>query len=77
MKFEVGTTYKTRSACNHDCIIEVPVLKRTEKTIRTIVHGREKTLRIGLTSQGVEFVCPWGRHSMAPLVDATDKNLAA
>lgn len=68
-KFEAGKTYKTRSVCNHDCIIEVAVASRTAKTIKT-VEG--KVLRIG-EYEGVEFVRPWGRYSMCPIVNAVIK----
>lgn len=69
--FQVGKTYTTRSICDHDCIISVPVVSRTAKTIVTNVRGESKTLRIAVRD-GVEFVKPWGSYSMAPIVDATD-----
>jgi len=46
VKFEVGKTYYTSSACDHNCIYTVKVLSRTEKTLRALVDGRDvKTLR--------------------------------
>jgi hypothetical protein len=65
--FEAGKTYTARSVCDHNCIISVKVSKRTAKSIRT-TEG--KTLRISLDRDGEEYVMPWGRYSMAPMVRA-------
>lgn len=64
--FQVGKTYATRSACDHECVILVAVAKRTAKTITTAAG---KVLRIS-EYQGVEQVKPWGTYSMAPIVGA-------
>lgn len=72
-KFETGKTYATRSICNHDCIIEITVLRRTAKTIVADCGWKgEKRLRIA-EYDGVETVKPWGSYSMAPMIDAKDK----
>lgn len=72
-KFETGKTYATRSICNHDCIIEITVLRRTAKTIIADCGWKgEKRLRIA-EYNGVETVKPWGSYSMAPMIDAKDK----
>ena len=78
MKFEAGKTYMTRSICDYQCIVRVQVISRTPKTIRADIGASGvKTLKIGVNVAGVEFVRPWGRYSMAPIVDATDtKDLA-
>lgn len=68
-KFQVGKTYFTRSACDHNCIFRVTVLRRTEKTIIANCDGEQKTLRISLYGS-VEQVMPKGRYSMAPIVGA-------
>lgn len=39
-KFEVGKTYSTRSACDHECIFSFEVIKRTEKQL-TLKHHNE------------------------------------
>lgn len=65
-KFEAGKTYKGRSVCEADCIISITVAKRTAKTVTT---SGGKTLRIS-ERQGGEFVMPWGRYSMAPVISA-------
>ena len=64
--FETGRTYWTRSICNHDCIIEVTVARRTAKTIVTTAGKR---LRIA-KYDGLEQVAPWGRYSMSPTITA-------
>jgi len=68
MKFEPGNSYSTRSIGDHDCIVRVTVISRTEKTIKTAAG---KSLRVFLYD-GVEQVRPWGRYSMAPIVGADD-----
>lgn len=70
--FETGKTYWTRSVCNHDCIFEVTVAKRTAKTITT-TDGK----RLGIKIWGdVEQVAPYGRYSMAAIIGA-DKPMVA
>jgi hypothetical protein len=73
-KFETGKTYATRSICNHDCIIEIRVIKRTAKTIIADCGSfrGEKRLRIS-EYEGVEQVKPWGSYSMAPIIGADDQ----
>lgn len=46
MIFVVGRTYSTRSVADHDCLISISVVSRTPKTIKALVRGEEKTLRI-------------------------------
>jgi hypothetical protein len=67
--FEPGKTYWTRSICDSDCIVRVPVARRTAKTITT---DDGKVLRISVW-QNVERVKPWGSYSMAPIVSADRK----
>lgn len=73
-KFVIGTTYETRSACNHDCIFSYTVLSRTAQTVRLRdKFGREKTCRINKETSafyGAEAVYPEGRYSMAPIISA-------
>jgi hypothetical protein len=67
--FEVGTTYATRSPCDHNCIVSVTVAKRTAKTITT---DEGETFRI-VCAYGVERVKPWGNYSMCPSVGSDQK----
>ena len=64
--FEAGKTYWTRSICDHDCIIEITVERRTAKTI---VTTGGKRLRISHYN-GVEQVAPHGRYSMCAIIGA-------
>ena len=54
VKFEVGTTYYTRSICDHNCIVKFTVLGRTAKTIKVSDGAAEvkKTLRINTNGAG-------------------------
>jgi len=72
MQFETGTTYYTRSVCDHNCIFEMTVLSRTAKTIKiNDLHDKSsiKTLRI-FDYEGVEQVSPLGSYSMSPIIGA-------
>lgn len=66
--FQIGKTYTTRSACDHECVIRVEVVARTAKTIKTATG---KTLRVSIGYDGAEMVKPWGTYSMAPIVSAS------
>ena len=68
-KFQSGKTYVTRSIGDHDCIVSIVVMSRTDKTIQAATDRGVKTLRIR-EFEGVEEVKPWGNYSMAPIVSA-------
>ena len=61
-KFEVGKTYYTRSACDHNCIYRFTVISRTAKMV-TVIDGSQ---------EAEELIHPYGHYSMAPCVEATD-----
>lgn len=67
--FQVGKTYWTRSACDHECIFRVTVLKRTAKTITVDRSGKVKNLRVAVWND-VETVKPYGTYSMCPVIGA-------
>lgn len=71
IQFQVGTTYSTRSVCDHNCIFSITVKSRTAKTIKTECG---KTLRVS-EYNGAEQVRPEGRYSMAPIITATEPPL--
>jgi hypothetical protein len=75
-QFKAGTTYQTRSVCDHDCIISFTVVIRTAKSIKVAAKTdtlNGKTLRIKPTYDGAaEYVKPWGSYSMAPIMTAQD-----
>ena len=43
-KFEVGKTYYTRSACDHNCIYRFTVISRTAKMV-TVIDGLGEKLK--------------------------------
>ena len=65
--FTPGKTYVSRFATDVDSIIRLTVAKRTAKTITTDCG---KVLRV-LVYGGEEFVRPFGKYSMAPIVSAS------
>ena len=73
-KFEVGKTYYTRSICDHNCIWEMTVIKRTAKRVTLQdKHGRVSNIGVKPSYDGTEEICFFnGRHSMAPSIGATD-----
>jgi hypothetical protein len=69
-KFQIGNTYTTRSACDHDCIFEFTIVKRSEKFITfTNRHGQQSRAGVFQIDQ-VEHCFPTGRYSMAPIISA-------
>jgi hypothetical protein len=76
INFEAGKTYYTRSIGDHNCIIEMKVIKRTEKTITAEVKGEGLKKFRPRVYQNKESVQPWGSYSMSPFIYADeDKNL--
>lgn len=70
--FKTNWTYTTRSTCNHDCIFEGVITKRTAKTVTIKMHGEDaKRCKVHLDHEGNEFIFPLGRYSMAPVFNAT------
>ena len=63
-KFEIGKEYFDRSACNHDCIFTIKIIKRTEKTVTFERNG--KTRRAKLNAANISFpnVILWPRSSV-------------
>jgi hypothetical protein len=76
-KFEVGKTYYTRSACDHNCIYSFKVISRTVKMV-TLIDGLGKKLKRKVSEwkygsqEAEELIHPYGHYSMAPCVGATD-----
>lgn len=85
LKFEIGTIYATRSACDHDCKIEYECISRTAQTVtlravdtagaaHRVIYGDEvKRCRISPKAskyRDAETVYPWGVYSMAPSLSA-------
>jgi hypothetical protein len=76
MKFEVGKTYYTRSACDHECIFEWKVVRRTAKSVwlkEEGKHYRDEPVRrrsVKDWGDGIETVFPDGHYSMCPVLTA-------
>jgi len=71
-KFEINKTYTTRSFSNHDCIISVTIVKRTEKTVTVNgdgLVGKNKVFRVKIC-RDAEYILPWGNYSMSPILNA-------
>jgi len=69
-KFETGKTFTARSACDHDCVFNFTVKRRTAKTVWVDVHGETVSRRVRVVD-GVETFEPFGRFSMSPVVRAS------
>jgi len=68
LKLKAGSTYYTRSICDHNCIYTAKILKRSEKmvTFKAEHHDRAKRAKIHTMPDGEEFFLPNGQHSMCP-----------
>lgn len=74
-RFEVGGRYATNSACDHTCWWQFSVTRRTEKCVWLTCHNRGefKNRRFLIKEwNGAEYVLPFGRHSMCPVLRASD-----
>jgi len=73
--FEIGKTYATRSACDHNCIFEYTVIARTKSFI-TIKDKWGEESRVGCKPckyrpEEGEVAYPEGRYSMCPVIRAS------
>jgi hypothetical protein len=69
-QFQVGRTYWTRSACDHDCVFSFEIIARTAKTV-TINNGRDRITKRGISVyDGIEQFKPFGSYSMAAIISA-------
>lgn len=67
-KFEIGKTYFTTSACDHNCVFTVEIVKRTAQTVTFRRDGQERRAKI-FTDDNGEYIVP-ERYSMAPVFRA-------
>ena len=70
-KFEIGKEYFDRSACNHDCIFTIKIIKRTEKTVTFERNGKTRRAKLFFDERG-EYIIP-ERYSMAPVFRAENE----
>lgn len=71
--FQIGHTYRTRSPCDYDCIIEATVVRRTEKSVTMQLRDKVRTFRprrLNTDNGRAEYVRPWGNYSMCPIMTA-------
>lgn len=73
-KFEIGKEYFDRSACNHDCIFTIKIIKRTEKTVTFERNGKTRRAKLFFDEHG-EYIIP-ERYSMAPVFRAEKRGSA-
>lgn len=71
--FEIGKEYFDTSACDHNCVYVIKIIKRTEKTITFLRDGEEKRTKLFADKDG-EYIMP-DRYSMAPVFRATREYL--
>lgn len=70
-QFQIGRTYSTRSACDHNCIFAFTIVARTDKTVTFTHHGETKKRGLRVYN-GMESFKPFGSYSMAPVICADD-----
>ena len=70
-KFEIGKEYFDRSACNHDCIFTIKIIKHTEKTVTFERNGKTRRAKLFFDERG-EYIIP-ERYSMAPVFRAENE----
>lgn len=66
--FEVGKKYYDTSACDHNCVFAVEIVKRTAQTVTFRRNGKERRAKVYTDPDG-EFIIP-DRYSMAPVFRA-------
>lgn len=67
-QFEIGKKYFDTSACDHNCVFVVEIVKRTAKTVTFRRNGKERRAKI-YTDRDGEYIIP-ERYSMAPVFRA-------
>ena len=70
MKMMANTTYYSRSIGDYNCVFNIKVLSRTEKTAKIIdFYGNERRAKIYTDEHGMEFIMP-EKYSLAPVFRA-------
>jgi len=62
--FEIGHRYYDTSACDHNCVFTIEIVKRTAKTVTFLRDGKERRTKLFCDERG-EYIIP-DRYSMAP-----------
>lgn len=66
--FEIGHKYYDTSACDHNCVLTIEIVKRTAKTVTFLRNGKERRTKLFCDERG-EYIIPY-RYSMAPVFRA-------
>ena len=66
--FEIGKKYFDTSACDHNCVFTIEIIKRTDKTVTFRRNGKDRRAKIYTDNNG-EYIVP-DRYSMAPVFRA-------
>lgn len=72
-KFEIGKIYRTRSVGDRNCIFELTIISRTEKTVKYDYEGHVKSSRIKINNNE-EWIQP-DKYSMAPIFKASKETV--
>lgn len=67
-KFEIGKEYFDTSACDHNCVFIIKIVKRTNKTVTFERDGKTRRAKLFSDERG-EYIIP-DRYSMAPVFRA-------
>lgn len=67
-RFEVGKKYFDTSACDHNCVFVVEIIKRSAKMVTFERNGKTRRAKIFTDNRG-EYIIP-DRYSMAPVFRA-------
>jgi len=71
MKIQANTTMYTRSIGDHNCIFQLVVHSRTEKSAIVTIDRETKRTKIYRSTDGTEYLRPYS-FSMAPIFRADD-----
>lgn len=66
--FEIGHKYFDTSACDHNCVFTIEIVKRSAKMVTFRRNGQERRAKIYTDDRG-EYIIP-DRYSMAPVFRA-------
>ena len=67
-KFEIGKEYFDTSACDHNYVFTIKIVKRTDKTVTFERNGKTRRTKLFSDERG-EYIIPY-RYSMAPVFRA-------
>ena len=73
-RFEINKEYFTRSACDHECIFNTTILRRTAKTvtIKDALNKQPVRRKIHIYDNA-EAIFHVGKFSMAPVINANSE----